>query len=290
MKPRPTLPSVALVAALLGVICIHAAPPPSKSVNLNDLSLEIAALQTLHDLELIPDQLAALGKLGHDSSAKNDDRQPAKTSSEFAAALSSLHAAYVRGDDNQIGECQEKLDALMEKQEPELDNGVAITEGGRSNAADALKLLNVRQIGSFLAMQEITDPGELLVSAQEQVREIKNAKDLENEIATVAEEVAFLVNGDDDEAAQKTKDKVTKLLQGAAKKRSDRKALEKAARELVGEVDYKDVLGHILEHGMAELLSNPRLDAAIRIQTRVASRPAPKKAPTPAPAKKPPKS
>jgi hypothetical protein len=53
-----------------------------------------------------------------------------------------------------------------------------------------LKLLNVRQTGSFLSTLELTDPGELLISAMEQVRDIKNSKDLEQEIATVAEEVA----------------------------------------------------------------------------------------------------
>jgi hypothetical protein len=43
-----------------------------------------------------------------------------------------------------------------------------------------------------------------------------------------------------------------------------------------------DVIGHILEHGMAEMLSNPRLEAAIQIQSQIASRPAtPKKAATP---------
>jgi len=43
-----------------------------------------------------------------------------------------------------------------------------------------------------------------------------------------------------------------------------------------------DVIGHILEHGMAELLSNPRLEAAIGIQSQIASRPAmPKRAAPP---------
>jgi hypothetical protein len=30
-----------------------------------------------------------------------------------------------------------------------------------------------------------------------------------------------------------------------------------------------EVIGHILEHSMAELLSDPRLEAAIRIQSKV---------------------
>jgi hypothetical protein len=39
------------------------------------------------------------------------------------------------------------------------------------------------------------------------------------------------------------------------------------------------VFGHITENAMAELLSNPRLEAALRIQARLASRPPPQKKP-----------
>jgi hypothetical protein len=49
--------------------------------------------------------------------AKNSGRQPAKTSPEFATALTNVHAAYVKGDENQIGGAREKLDTLMEKQD-----------------------------------------------------------------------------------------------------------------------------------------------------------------------------
>jgi hypothetical protein len=278
-----------LCAGLLGVMLSNAtpqtpksAPKPAQKVNLNDLSMEIAALQTLRDLELSPTQLTALTKLARESAAKGERREPAKTSPEFAAALANLHAAYVKGDEQQIGECREKLDALTEKQEPELDNGVSITEGALGNAADALKLLNVRHTGYFLATLELTDPAEFLISAAEQVRDIKNGKDLEQEIATVAEEVAWLVHGTDDDEGQKTKDKATALLQRAGKAGAgNRKALENDVRQIVGQVDNMEVISHILEHGMAEFLSNPRLEAAIRVQSRLASRPAaPKKAPS----------
>jgi len=290
MKSRLFVRVALLSTGMLGVMLTSAmpqtpksAPKPAPRANLNDLSMEIAALQTLRDLELSPPQLTGLTKLARESTAKGERREPAKTSPEFAAALANLHAAYVKGDEQQIGECREKLDALTEKQEPELDNGVNITEGALSNAADALKLLNVRQTGSFLATLELTDPAEFLLSAAEQVRDIKNGKDLEQEIATVAEEVAWLLHGTDDDEGQKTKDKVTALLQRAGKAGAagNRKAVENEVRQVVGQVDNMEVISHILEHGMAEFLSNPRLEAAIRVQSRIASRPAaPKKAPS----------
>src|SRR5438132_67911 len=248
-----------------------------KSVNANDLSLEVAALQVLHDLELTPAQLAALSKLARESAPKSESRQPAKTSGEFLTALGGYHGALATGDDNRIADAREKLDTLMLKEQPELDNGINVTEGALGNASDALKILNVRQVGVLLGTLEMTDPAELLISALDQVRNVKNSKDVEDEIASVAEEVGWLVNGYSDEA-DKTKAKASTVLQKAAKLKNDavfagqRKTLEKEAREAVGTPDSMEVIGHIAEHGMADLLSNPRLEAAIRIQARLAPR------------------
>jgi hypothetical protein len=246
-----------------------------KSVNANDLSLEVAALQTLHDLELTPAQLTALSKLARESAPKGEQRQPAKASAEFVTALTGYHGALANGDDNRIADAREKFDTLMLKEQAELDNGINVTEGALGNAADALKILNVRQVGIFLGTLEMTDPAELLIAALEQVRAVKNGKDVEDEIAAVAEEVVWLVNGYSDEA-DKTQAKATAVLQKAAKLKTDavfagqRKALEKAAREAVGTPDSMEVISHIAEHGMADVLSNPRLEAAI--QGRIAPR------------------
>jgi hypothetical protein len=203
MNLRVVVRGLLLSAALLAVVIAVAAPPAPKA-NLNELSLEIAALQTLHELELSKVQLSALAKLAKESAPEGEQRQPAKASPECAKAIGDLHAALGRGDDNRIAECQEKLDAIMEKEEPELDNGVTVTEGARGNAADALKILNVRQVGVFLGTLELTDPAEYLTSALETVRKQKAGKEADQEIATIAEEVAWLVNGDDD-SAQKPK-------------------------------------------------------------------------------------
>jgi hypothetical protein len=277
VKIRLLLPWLPIV--LVGQAGLIFAQPAAKSANLSETSLEIAALQILHDLELAPGQLSELSKLARKSAPKEDKRQPAKTSAELATALRNLHAAYVKGDDKQISECREKLDALMEKQEPELDNSVVITEEAKGHAAEALKVLNVRQAGAFLATLELTDPTELLLSALEQVRSLKNDKELEQETATVAEEVAWLLHGlDDDETSQQIKEKVTQLLERAYRQKkdpgagNDSKSLEKDAKEIGKEVDNLDVISHILEHGIAELLSNPRLEAAIRIQSQLAAK------------------
>jgi hypothetical protein len=274
---------------LLGIITISLAttdawsqqnsktPPPKRT--LNDVSLEIAALQTLHELELTRDQLNALGKLARDCAPEHQERQPPKASAECTKAMNALYAALSRGDDNQIGENREKLDAVMEREDPELDTAIAITDGARGSAADALKLLNVRQTGAFLSTLELTDPVEFMLMAAETIRSLKSSKEMQDEIARVAEEVVWLLHGDDDEAGKKTSDQVKALLAKAGKLKNDaafasqKRNYEKEAKAIAGEVDNLTVISNILEHGMAELLSNPRLDAGIRIQTRVAAMP-----------------
>jgi len=292
MKLRLSLCLLAPLATLV-IVVMAAGDQPSQSQNLNHVSMEVAVLQTLHDLELKSSQLTKLSKLARESAPKGENRVPAKTSAEFAAALTNLHAAYAKGDEQRISECREKLDALIEKQAPELDNSVVITAEAKGNAAEALKLLNARQTGMFLATMELTDPTELLLSAIQQVRQLKKEKEREEEIASVAEEVAWLVHGlDEDEASQKIKEKVTELLQRVGEKKSDdddasdREVLEEEARQIAADVDNMQIIGHILEHGMAEMLSNPRLEAAIRTQTRLASKPSPAKKTAP-PAKSP---
>src|SRR5262249_49362953 len=156
---------------------------------------------------------------------------------------------------------REKLDGIMQKEEPELDDNIVITNEARNNATTALKLLDVRQIGSFLANLELTDPAELITSAFDSVRGLKD-KEREEEAGTVAEEVAWLVDGADGDESEKTKDQVTALLQRAAAIKSDgdfqkqRKSLQDAAKQIIGDVDSLQVLDHIAEKGMAELLSN----------------------------------
>ena len=159
-----------------------------KAVDLNNISLEVAALQVLHDLELTPAQITALTKLARESAPKGQKREPAKASADLAKALTALHTALTKGDDNAIGDAQEKLNALMEKEQPELDNAISLTQAAREKAGDALKLLNVRQAGNFLSSQELTDPAEFLRSALEEVRKLKD-KELEDEIAMMVRAV-----------------------------------------------------------------------------------------------------
>ena len=84
----------------------------------------------------------------------------------------------------------------------------------------------------------------------------------------VAEEVSRGVAGLDSDKAGQLNDKVVQLLIHARALKdedfkTERPELEKMARAIVGNVTSLDVLRHVLAQDLAELLSNPRLVAAI---------------------------
>ena len=52
--------------------------------------------------------------------------------------------------------------------------------------------------------------------------------------------------------------------------KAQRKELEADATKLVGDLGTMDVLRRVVEHGVAELLSNPRLGAAVEARLKKA--------------------
>src|SRR5262249_12051859 len=97
--------------------------------------------------------------------------------------------------------------------------------------------------------------------------------DLEGEEAedvrdAAAEQVGWLVAGPDAGRSGTVRDQVMALLDRArglndADFAKQRPELEKAARQLVGAVTPLDVIRNYLEWAVAQLLSNPRLPAAV---------------------------
>src|SRR5262249_32673497 len=138
-----------LAVAMFALALPITATQQSGSSNLNDLSMEISALETLHDLDLTSTQRSALSKLAKECAPKGQHREKANASQAVAKALAALHAALSTGDDGQIGENRQKLDTLMQKEEPELDNNIVVTDGARQQASAALALLTVPQLGNF---------------------------------------------------------------------------------------------------------------------------------------------
>lgn len=267
---------IARLSALTLALVVFAPPPlavgQAKPTELNSLSMEVAALDMLRNLELRPDQLRALTELANGAAETEATRPAAKATAAFRQALTNLHGALVRGDGNKIADARDKLDALLDKDSPEIHDEIRISDIARERAGKAVKLLTVPQIGAFLTAQQLADPMDVLNDGFHQIRQAKGA-DKDQMRDQIADEVAWLVGGIGTEEETKVRTQATELLNRAAGLADDeyKRQLGKLrieARKIVGQPDAVEVIRHTLDHGMAELLSNPRLGVAIEATKR----------------------
>jgi hypothetical protein len=132
-----------------------------------------------------------------------------------------------------------------------------------------LRKFSARQVAQYAGSTAATigDPLERLLDALGKVRGVP-AKDWKDFRSQVSEEVAWLVAGIDADKSARVNDQVVQLLIKARGPKDEdfkkqRPALEKEAREVVGNLGPFDVLRNVTEHDLALLLSNPRLAAAL---------------------------
>jgi hypothetical protein len=232
--------------------------------------MEVAALQALYQFRFTPEQMVKLKKLAGETAEETGARLAVAVSDAFRRTLFDLRSALVKADDEErIAKLFERLEDLRDAENPELDDAVELTDAARRRAPEVLGWLNARQVATHLAGygDEFPDPLERILAALNKVRGLKDEqwKQLRDE---VSEEVARLVAGLDTEKAGHVSDRVVQLLiQVRALKddefKKERPELEKTARQIVGEVGPLDVLRHAVERSLADLLSNPRLAAAI---------------------------
>lgn len=273
MSLRPIAFTAVLAAALGLVFAVRAGEIPAggaKTPPVNDLSLEVAALQTLYALNLTPRQLEKLRKLAADTTDRQPARRIPKASPKFRKGLTELRDALIKAEeDSHIDDLVKKLDDLRSSEKPELDDGVEVTDEARERAADALRLLAPSQVASYVAglADEISDPLDLLLNAIDRARTVEG-KEWRELREGVSEEVGRLVGGVNAEQAQSVSDRVTQLLILARgpkepEYKKQRAELEKTARQIVGNAGPFEVLRHVVEQSLAELLSNPLLPQAL---------------------------
>jgi hypothetical protein len=280
LRLRAALAPLAVVA-ILAALPAQAADAPKDTAgkdDLNALSLEVAALQLAHQMGLTVDQMEAFAKLAKDAAAKDTSRKPAKVSDKYRKTLQSYHDALVKGDDDRIDDLGEELEDLRDSEDPDLDDRVETTDEARKLAPQALKLLGSRQTAAYLGLygDDLPDPVEDLLAALDKSHdpEEKDWKQLRDD--TVAE-VGWLVAGFDKEAADKASNRAGALLDRARglkdeEFKTQRPQLEKEARDLAGEVGPTEVLRHVLERDLADLLANPRLPAALDARLKQAKK------------------
>jgi hypothetical protein len=248
--------------------------PAVDDLDINDLHLEVVALQALAELQLTRAQLKALAEVAEKTAMKPGPRKEVKVTAKYRRTLASLRDALAAGDDELTEEHTEALEALREKEAPEFDE-IEITDAARKEAPGMLKRLNARQIVGYISGEAaFPDPGESLREGLAQSRELsgKNWRELRDD---AVEKVSSLVAGLDSKAEQKVRARALALLNKAHRlteqEYTAQKAdLEKEAMEIAGKVDAFQVVRHYMERAIAELLSNPRLGAALAARRKKA--------------------
>jgi hypothetical protein len=275
----PALRSLGLLAGLLALTALGAGPAkvkpapkrakaPEPKVDLNDLHLELMALQTLYHLQATPEQLKDLARLAPKTAGPMPPRADVEVSAKYRKAMVDLRAALLAEDHDKVGELYEALDKLSEKEEPEFDE-VELTDEARKRAPDFLRTLSARQVASYVAgfAEDFPDPAERLLEGLAQSRKLRG-KEWQNLRDDLAGQVGWLVAGLDPAAERKVSARASALLNRAhrleAKEFAKQKpALEKEARALAAAAGPTEVIRHFTERALAELLSNPFLAKAV---------------------------
>jgi hypothetical protein len=253
-------------------------PAKDDKGSLNELSMEVAALQMLYQFEFTPTQQERLSKLARETADEIGPRQAAQASAEFRRALTDLRTALIEGNDERIDKLQQRLDKLREADDLELDDAIEVTDAARRLAPEVVKRLSARQVAGFLSYygDQAPDPREELLEALDRVRGL-NEKEWKALREQVSDDVARLVAGLDNERGGQISDQVVQwLIKVRALKddefKRERRDLEKEVDEIIGKLGPFDVLRHLVEQAVAELLSNPRLPAALEAQRRAEQR------------------
>jgi hypothetical protein len=223
-----------------------------------------------------PEQLKKLQAIAKELATPDRDRAKPHISEEYRAVLDRLHGAFAADNEKQVEELEDRLSELTESEEPELDDGVAITPSARKHVAEVLRTLRPRQVAEYVGAisEDIGDPQERLIAAFEQIRSDKteNWEEVRDE---QADDLAWLLGGLDSARFKAIHDEVANLLTDVHKLDSDtftkqRSDLEKKARGIGSDVAATDVLRHAMERALAQLLSNPELGPAVEARLKSA--------------------
>jgi hypothetical protein len=230
--------------------------------------LEVDALSTLNDLNVTPDQLAAISDLSA-GAAGAEPAPPAEVNANYAAALSALRDAILTRDEDKIDAAQQHVSDL----EDQLDIDTPtpeLTDAACAKVPDALKLFSPHQVAEYLAQNadDFPDVQALLSEAIDECRGLAKDQfadlrdDVADEISTVA--------GFKPTAAGKPPihQKIVSFLNRVHALSDDdfktqRAALGDEAKGLVKDIPAISGIRNWFEHELAELLANPELPRAI---------------------------
>jgi hypothetical protein len=241
-----------------------------QPVNVRDLSQEVTALQTLYQLQLTKPQLVALKELARETADRAKPGGLGKASDKLRKALVDFRDALVKASDpDKIADLAEALDVVQQAEKATLDDELDITEEARTEAPKAFKLLTAKQFASYagLLADGIGDPAEELSAAMVKARGLKD-KEWKELRTQISDDVGRFLGGVDLDKADDFGNKAVQILIIARglndeEFKKEKPDLEKKVREFVGQVGATDIVRNVMEYRLAELMSNPRLLAAI---------------------------
>src|SRR5262249_21582281 len=187
----------------------------ATKASLTELSLEVAAFQTLYLFQFTPEQMKSLRTLARETADPDGNtRHAAKATDAYRKTLENLRDALVRADDgDRIADLQEELEKLRTSEDPALDDTVELTDEARQRAPELLRRLSARQVAAFLSSygDAAPDPVESLLDALDTVRTLK-ADEWKALRQDLADQVGRLVAGLDADKATAVGDRAVQLL------------------------------------------------------------------------------
>jgi hypothetical protein len=263
------------VAALGTTVRVNATEPLKPAASLNDFVLEVDALLLLHKFNFTTSQLEALRELVP-APLEASVRKEGRAGVRFQKTLASLRLALLRNPDDveRISDLEDALADLRSGKDVDLDDVVAITDSARQRAPELFRTLAAKQVASYVSdlADALPDPLDSLLETLDKANAL-NDSEWQVLADETAREIGWLLGGLDPEKARAFRDQAEQCLRQARAARGkdfagQRPALEKAARKLVSQVLPTRVLQHVAEYALAELLSNPRLGAALDARLR----------------------
>jgi hypothetical protein len=245
------------------------AQAPKKEVkrpaDANLLSMELKALRILRGLEATREQISEIARAAKTTAGSPSQRESAKVSGPYLEAMVQMRRALVAKDDDKIEALRTQFDQLEEKDRPDLDDQVEITDGAEIEGVRLLSIFSPLQIVAYVQSLEddFPDPVQLIADGLDEGRELRN-EEWETARSRLAEEIGWLVGGLQGDKASKIEERVSAFLNqkhGAAAKAGDR---EPEIRKLLGSPGPVVILQNLMEHTLAELLSNPQIERAAR--------------------------
>ena len=260
--------------------------PPQDA---NDLSMEVNALRTLYlfrgnEADLVdgtqhPDgSRLNLIRAKAENCKQKLEREPAVVSDAYRELLVDLRAALIAVDAGRIEDLDAKLQDLQAKEEPDLNDQIEITDISRKATVALVKNeFTAEQVAAYIASygRELPNPRTLLLAAMR----IKLGKVADTPKPTPEEwkkirefairECSWQLGGLVPRIEEARAAEIGKLLDDAyalsdedLKKFRNHQALRNRARNIANQVGPTDLIKNVVEHDVAELLSNPRTPAA----------------------------